>query len=303
MKRLALALAAAAVSTASSAAFAAPDGVAESAYGPALAVQSVQTQFGNSNLGNPLTANGSELDQAYGRIEGGVLKIILTGNLETNFNKLELFFDTGAGGQNQLRGDNADVDFNGLNRMGNDGSGNGLKFDAGFDADFYMTITGGNTGSAIQYFSNFATLPTSGGGSGTFVGGSANDSSLISGALGINIAVDNSNTGGVGGGTAADSGAGVLTGVEIEIPLAALGNALGDIRIVAFINGGGHDFLSNQVLGGLPGDFGNLGEPRTVDFSQIAGNQFFTVGSGVIPEPAALSLLGVPALLMLRRRV
>ena len=44
-------------------------------------------------------------------------------------------------GQNQLRGDNCDSDYNGVNRMGAGGNGTanagpGLKFDAGFTADY-----------------------------------------------------------------------------------------------------------------------------------------------------------------------
>jgi hypothetical protein len=44
-----------------------------------------------------------------------------------------------------------------------------------------------------------------------------------------------------------------------------------------FINGGRHDFVSNQVFGGLPDGSSNLGEPRSIDFAAIPGNQFIEV--------------------------
>lgn len=272
------------------------DGQLDAAYGPALAIQDTPTGFGDNNNPDIGQANGSELDGAYGVIDGGNLRILLTGNLESNFNKLDIFIDSVAGGQNQLRGDNADVDFNGLNRMGDDGSGNGLRFDNGFDADYYITFTGGN--DPLETFANYAVLATAGGGPGMFIGGpgGAGAGSVLMGSNGINIAIDNSNTGGVTGADAFGAAA-VTTGIELMIPLSEIGMPAGEVRVAAFINGGGHDFLSNQVLGGV-GGAGNLGEPRNVDFSQINGNQYFTV----VPEPASLALLGLGGLALLRRR-
>jgi hypothetical protein len=261
------------------------DGSEGGEYPSAAATQDNQTGFGDSNLGVVDWANGSELDVAHGTITGGSLFLFLAGNLESNFNKLEVFIDSQAGGQNKLRGDNPNVDFNGLNRMGDDGSGNGLTFDAGFESDYYVTMTGGDIGGGTYgCFSNHAETPTGGGGTGTFVGGGAGTSH--SGALGINFAINNSNTAGVVGGSAVDNGAGVGTGMELEIPLAAIGNPTGCVTVVAFINGSGHDFLSNQVLGGL-GGLGNLGEPRFVNFSQNAGTQSFTVCPGPVSVNAA----------------
>ncbi|MBC7834140.1 MAG: hypothetical protein H7Y88_03450 [Phycisphaerales bacterium] len=275
------------------------DGTAEGLYGAPLAVQNVQTQFGDANIGQLGFANGSELDAAYGFISAGNLHLVLAGNLESNFNKIEIFFDSVAGGQNQLRGDNPDVDFNGLNRMGNDGSGNGLRFDTGFEADRYLTITNGDIGGGTyQMFANFAEVLSAGGGAGMFLGGASHTPAQVIGPNGIIISMNNSNVAGVDGGTGPASGLGVFTGVELVIPLSALGDPSGEIRISAFINGGGHDFLANQVLGGLGAGTGNLGEPRNVDFSAIAGDQFFTV----IPAPGAVGLLGLAGLAAARRR-
>ncbi len=163
------------------------DGEVDAAYGAALWTQTLATQFGDSNLGSIDYANGSEIDGLYGFVcnadlgDGAqdYLFIVVTGNLESNFNKLDLFFDTGAAGQNQLRGDNPNVDFNGLNRMGDEGSGNGLRFDAGFESSFYLTFTGG--GDPYATFANYAQTPAAGGGEGAFIGsGGAGTNALVS---------------------------------------------------------------------------------------------------------------------------
>jgi hypothetical protein len=281
-KNLAIAALAASVSSFAFAGSITMDGQLDAAYGSAISVQNTQTQFGNSNLGSLSFANGSELDVAYGFVDAqGYLRIFIGGNLESNFNKFELFIDYTAGGQNKLRGDNPDVDFNGLNRMGDDGSGNGLTFDAGFEADFYLTLTCGN--SPLATFANTSEVLTNGGGSGGFIGSGSSGTSILSGNNDTLIALDNSNTGGVDSGAGSASGAGVTTGIEIAIPLDLLpGYADGDIKVTAFINGGGHDFVSNQVLGGIGGG-GNLGEPRFVNFSAISGDQFFVIPGPVPP--------------------
>jgi hypothetical protein len=255
------------------------DGTADGDYGSALSVQITETGFGDSDLGLPDFANGSELDQGFGTIRDGSLFLLLAGNLESNFNKLDPFIDSGPGGQNTLRGDNANVDFDGLNRMGDDGSGNGLTFDTGFESDYWFSCTGGNM--PYQLFANFAETLTGGGGSGGYLGETtAQSDGTLSGGTnpnGIKVTIDNSNTGGVDGGCDASSGAGVTTGIEIEIPLAAIGNPTGCVRVSAFVNGSGHDFLSNQVLGPVPVGTCNLGEPRLVNFNQYPGDQHFTV--------------------------
>jgi hypothetical protein len=257
------------------------DGVASPAYGPAIVTQTNGTGFGDSNLGVIDYANGSELDAAYGYIDGGVLYLVLAGNLESNFNKLEVFIDALPGaGQNRLRSDNVDVDFNGLNRMG------GLTFDSGFDADFYFTCTGG--GGPYTMYSNYAKLYTGGGGTygtdGWYLGQTtAGGPGTISGGQnpdGIMLSIDNSNVAGVNGG--GGSGGGVTTGVEWAIPLSAIGNPV-CVRVCAFINGSGHDFLANQVLGPLAAGTPNLGEPSLVDFNQHAGSQYFTVCDQATP--------------------
>lgn len=257
------------------------DGTADGSYGSAVATQGTQTQFGNSNLAVVDYANGSELDAAYARIEGGVLYLHIAGNVESNFNKFELFFDTQNGGQNVLRSDNPNVDFDGLNRM------SGLKFDAAFIPDYYITFGGGYDGSSYRLFANYAELLTGGSGAGYYMG---SNTAVTSGPLGggtnpnnIEITINNSNSAGVSDGCGASSGSGVTTGAEFAIPLAAIGNPTGCFTVFAAINGGGHDFLSNQVLGSLPAGTCNIGEPHVADFSAIAGDQFFQVCGGATP--------------------
>lgn len=261
------------------------DGANGEAYGPAVSVQDTQTAFGDSDLGLLDLANGSELDVAYGTIRGDVLYLLLAGNLESNFNKLEIFIDSIDGeGQNRLRGDNPNVEFDGLNRMGDDGSGNGLTFDADFAADYWLSFSGGS--DPYELFGNYAELLTDGGGTGRFLGSTSaggSDDGVLSGGDNpamIRVTIDNSNTEGVTGGIGMDSGVGVMTGVEVAVPLVAIGSPAGAIRICAFVNGAGHDFLANQVLGPIGGGE-NLGDPRAVNFDVIPENQFFAVFFGV----------------------
>ena len=177
------------------------DGMLDASY-VQLAVQGNQTAFGDNSDGSVDIGNGSELDGLYAVESGGVLYVFLAGNLESNFNKLELFFDTESGGQNTLRNDNVDIDFNGLNRMGEDPDNPednpGMTFDAGFEADYWFSCTNG--GDPTTIYANFASLngfygdylgSTTPGSDGTLEGGSN--------PYGIFCTLDNSNVEGVPG--------------------------------------------------------------------------------------------------------
>ncbi len=253
------------------------DGTLDAIYVPVndLTTQSNTTGFGDSNLGVVDAANGSELDGLHAVVIGEVLYLFLGGNLESNFNKLEVFIDAKSGGQNRLPGNNPDIDFNGLNRMGDDGTGNGLRFDTCFSADFYITSTCG--GAPIEMWANIAQLLTEGGGQGAYIGSGIPGSVAIDNLkYGVKVAINNSNIAGVGGDGGNTSGAGVTTGIEMAVPLILLGydpTTQKNIKICAAINGGGHDYLSNQFLAPLA-PMGNLGEPRNVDLSTIEGNQY-----------------------------
>jgi hypothetical protein len=290
----------AAVGIAGAAAQAAPvvNGTRDAEYGAARAVQANPTSFGDSNLGQVGFANGSELDAGYATIANGRLYIFLAGNVETNFNKAEVFIDSTAGGMNRL----TPIPNNqgGFNNMADDGSGNGLTFDSAFTADHWISLTAG--GGTPDVFVDYAKLnPAS---AGFFSGQTTpTNGTLINGNGGptIEATMNNSNTTGVTSSTAPNDAASVQTGMEFSIALADLGPLGSEIRIAAMINGSSHDFLSNQVLGSLDGSFGNnqLGPPRGVNFNQFAGNQYFTIA---VPEPTSLAGLAMLSLGALRRR-
>lgn len=263
------------------------DGVINFAeYGDPIWVNDTNpTGFGDNQDDTIGCANGSEIDGLYAVVAAdgnGFLHLYLglTGNLETNFNKLDIFLDTVEGvGQNQLPDINPDVDFGALQRMGDDGSGNGLKFDALYTANMYMTVTTGNCdGTMAEIYANFANLDTQ---EGWYLGQGVNgDGNLINGnnPFGIMATVDNSNILGV---TDIDANYGdaaaVMTGWEIDIPFAAIGDPTSDILVAAFVNGGGHDWISSQVVGGGKWGNYNLADPRYVDFTALYGNQYGTV--------------------------
>lgn len=128
----------------------------ESFYGAALSTQNTRTGFGDNSSADPLltASGGSELNQVFARVANDRLYVMITGNLETNFNKMEVFIDSVAGGINTIDGANLPTDVDGfccgltdptmptgtggaLQRM------DGLTFDAGFTADRYLTISNG----------------------------------------------------------------------------------------------------------------------------------------------------------------
>ena len=120
-------------------------------YGPALSIQNTDTQFGDAALPDVIdSGGGSEIDQIFATVDSGRLHVLVAGNLERNFNKLEIFIDSEAGGHNQLDGSmlpggvdgfccgGLDQPNGALQRM------DGLTFDTDFAADHYLTFTHGN---------------------------------------------------------------------------------------------------------------------------------------------------------------
>ncbi len=263
------------------------DGVRDASYGSARSVQTVETQFGD---------NQSELDAAYATVSGGVLKMFIAGNLEANFNKLNIFIDSKAGGQNVINAGANPGNDNWANKY------NGFTFDTGFSADYMLIFRHGNGGT--QFDVDYAVVGGGffdGGTVGTFdnTAGVGNLSNVIGGNnVNMSVRLDNSNTAGIGGTNgAADQMAAlaVTTGLEFSIPLAALGSPVGDFRVSVMVNGSNHDYLSNQFLGGLTPPQGNLGGDGVGGFNgsvgQITlersclvecGDQYFTV-----PEPTS----------------
>jgi hypothetical protein len=293
------------------------DGTRDVGYGAPKAVQAVQTQFGDANP--PGSLGGSELDAAYATINGGRLYLLLTGNLEPNFNKLEIFIDSRPGGENALT--NApQYDFFTGSGWSSQNLG-GLKFDAGFDADYHIySGWGGGPGPYNVRFvdrgggvsnmvpgSGGATPPVGLQASGVILAGNVGTNASGS-ALTQNLeyAINDNNAAGVSGGTAAanmSDAAAVLTGMEFSIALADLGNPApgSTIRISAMIDNGDHNYLSNQILGPLTPPQGNLGGDggggftgtlSGVNFNQFAGAQYFEV-SVPVPEPTTIGLLAL----------
>jgi len=149
-------------------------------------------------------SSGSEIDALWAAKDGTYLYLFVAGNLATNFDDaLDLYIDSVAGGQQQILNTNADINFNNLsNNVGGDGSPTnpGLKFDSAFTADYVFFLNGGN--DPAVFYADFATLPTTGGGTGQFVGGGAapvGEFNTIDNADGTTIAINNSNVNGVSG--------------------------------------------------------------------------------------------------------
>ncbi|MCC6970122.1 MAG: hypothetical protein IT434_07850 [Phycisphaerales bacterium] len=296
------------------------DGVKDAAYGDNLWVQNLPTQFGDNVEGDRDLCTGSEFDNFSAVIIGDQLYMFLGGNLETNYNKWTIMLDCIPGeGQNIIRNNNVDVDYNGINRIA------GMKLDANVAVDYWINVTNGAGGgpSGFDMYTNAATLRTDGAlfdGSSvldysSFVGGDkldfnplffngtridpqtgglaavyanyaprkASESLLVDPLNPVGIPgllggyIDNTNTEGVDGGGVINPEA-VTTGLELQIDLAELGwTGTNPIKVVAFINGSGNDYLSNQVAGGMPDGTNNLGEPTLVDFTSIDGNQWVAI--------------------------
>jgi hypothetical protein len=263
------------------------DGTRDVEYGAARAVQTVDTGFGN---------NQSELDAGYARCcDDGRLYLMLAGNIQNNFNKLEIFIDSNPGGQSVF------------DSSGNDGAGamDGLVFDTGFTADYHLIVRRGDGKLDID-FANLSAQSASGyfnvldsgdfgvGTTGTGVNGSP-----------IQVAYNGSNTGGVGDNCPGDicqaadqsAAAAVTTGLELGIALSDLNWDGRAIKIMAGQNNQNHNYWSNQFLGGMAPPQRNPGGDETggftgegaINMNNFAGNQYFTT----CPEPSSLLLVAL----------
>ena len=283
------------------------DGHLDAGYGAPLAVQSVNTEFGDSAGGLGI---GGELDAGYAAIQNGRLFIMLTGNIENNFNHANVFLDSKPGGENVLSPvPQYDSDFGMGSTSPNLG---GLTFDDGFEADYHVF---GRVGPELGNTFEVDIVDRAGGGSAAVNGNGALASSgggtgVQSGTVGpadlgragngtrsltpfltspLDFAWDNSNSAGVVAGTgAADpvAAAAVTTGWEFSIALADIGNPQsGDvIKIHAAYGNDTNSYHSNQILSGLSAPQGNLGGDGSgnftgdlsgIDFNNWAGDQYF----------------------------
>ena len=267
------------------------DGKLDPAYGPAQTTQTCMSTMGRppGPPGQVDYSDGQALDEGFGYVENGVLYLFFSGNLDfwwslegtTEWLPLDVFIDCNPGGQNQLLASNPTFDYAyDLKKMA------GLTFDDGFTADYWLSL-GGNLYSWPRLQAWMAELPASGGGAGGMLGYATcgGPGTLTGGTnpFGIMATLDDSNTGGVPQGCGLASGAGVTTGVEWAIPLAALRHPTGCIRVCAFLSYGDHSALFNQVVGPLPAGSCNLGAASSVNFAAIPGDQFFTMCSLATP--------------------
>jgi autotransporter-associated beta strand protein len=261
----------------------------------ALATQTINTSFGDSNYtGTPNgpDANGSELDAAYGVVQNGNLDLFFAGNYENNGNHLVVFIDDGAMTGGSPSGQNTLNISNGWTAAGMNNS----VFSPGFNADLLLDT---NDYQGQMYVDQYNLNPT--GSTNSYLGSVSLTSGIGHGTLGgIGFGLNNSNTAGVTGdvnGGAATAGAAqaVSTGIEISIPMSALGNPT-NIKVLAAVNGGNDGFMSNQFLPGLPAGTISVGSiatstppgpgPYSVAGAQGAfnfastPNEFFSVPTG-----------------------
>ncbi|MFL2482737.1 MAG: hypothetical protein ACJ0KA_00235 [Verrucomicrobiales bacterium] len=257
------------------------DGELDDAYGGALSVQQVQTGFGDP---------GSELDAAYSILLVDRLYLMLTGNLEPNFNKLEIFIDSELGGQNKIISNLNSNNDNWAEKF------DGFTFDKGFTADYLLIVRHGFGSTQLDL--DFTKLGA--GGSGGMVGRfdpiNSGKNGPFEASNGLVIGFNNTNSGGIGSdqGQRAnqEEARSVRTGTELSIPLELIGSPKSEIRMCVMINGQGHDYLSNQFLGAMPEWTGNLGTDGLggyvensslgdIDLNDFKGDQFFVITNAV----------------------
>ncbi|MFI4898186.1 MAG: thrombospondin type 3 repeat-containing protein, partial [Phycisphaerales bacterium JB059] len=251
-----------------------------------LAIQDTETSAGDNSDPDPVESQGSELDSMHAFVDCDTLHLLLAGNLASNGTKLEIFFDTGFGGQNTLVSV-PDVGSPSLARLAQGDGQPGLTFDSAFTANAWIGVElNGDQGLGTLSL-DYAVLD--GNIFGVHLGSASTDSDgVLTGGntLGqvVRARVNNANTDGVKGGAGEDSGQGVETGVEIAIPLALLGSQVCEMKITAMVNSPDRDFVSNQVLPGIGGG-GSLGEPRLVKLSDIPGEQYAYLSPQVVSAP------------------
>ncbi len=117
-------------------------------------------------------AGGSELGAVYATVCGSTLYLLVTGNLETNGNWLDLFFDVGttqiplpgSTGQNRILPGNVTVGEGALQQYAEDPAdplfNPGVRFSADFAADYFVGFR--NVGDPVDVFAVAANLNTGG---------------------------------------------------------------------------------------------------------------------------------------------
>ncbi|MDX2175490.1 MAG: WD40 repeat domain-containing protein [Candidatus Sumerlaeia bacterium] len=247
-------------------------------YGSPVAVQTTNTGFGDPISGQLVGGGGSELDALYLTSDGDMLYMFFAGNLETNHNKLLLFFDNpaAAGGYSGT--------FPGV--AGGEehfapGNLGGTQLPAGFRATTILSVDFGPPNFRWTY--NLLAPGLDAVDSHLWDFYDVTGPSFADVGLGLEVGLNNSNTQGVRSGYAfgwsqTGNPESVATGIELGVPLSMLGlpPAGSTIKLFAVISDPTCQGFSNQFLPGLPSPGPNLGGSQ-----DIAGN-------GVTPLPFAI---------------
>ncbi|HEY1791043.1 MAG TPA: alpha-amylase family glycosyl hydrolase, partial [Verrucomicrobiae bacterium] len=213
------------------------------------------------------------------------------GNVEANGNNINVFIADGqSGGQQVLE----------IGGSAAEQTMNGSSFSPGFNANLMFTFTNSATVLSVdEAVLNGVSGTETHLGNVALNGGVGNAANL--GGSGIAVGFNNLNIAGVNGnsGTAANQAYAneVNIGLELAIPLSALGNPAGSVEVLVDINGASFAYLSNQFLPGLPSGTGNLGAGGAYgtgggifNFSSTPG-EYLAVPTG----PPALTVNGVSA--------
>ena len=247
------------------------NGSYDPAFGGALSVQTVATDYGSQTA----ATGGNQLDAAYGTIAGGNLYLFFAGNTSDGNNLVVYLADGAAGGQSTLNASGGSYTSTGTQSL------DGSVFSPGFSATSAIDV---NTYAGTIYANAFNLVA----GTGGYAGSAPDSGGTIGGVFNVTTAVNESSPAGAG----VNTGAGALTvttGWEFAIPLSALNNST-SIEVLAEIgydSGGGS--LSDQFL--APNNVS--GYPSTFNFGGTAGD-YFTVTE--VPEPSSMMLLGMSGL-------
>ncbi len=267
------------------------DGHLDPEYGPALATQTNGWYGTDDDLHLMPYRNLTALDVLYAYVSpdavlhvfvGGVLRDWISAiDPAPEYDDLYLFIDDQPGGQSVLL---------------SDGSGNmdfptqaGVRFDAGFEPDVAFQMQApqlAGAGPAAFFVEGSQYALTASGSTGTFLGrGTGAAPGLLSGGTNpfdIRLAIDNTDTTGVPGNCAPGSGAGVTSGVEWAIPLAAIGSPSGCMRLMVYAAFQWGSFTLQSLPPVPPGPC-TFVPASSLDFSALAGDQFVTLCPTSVP--------------------
>jgi hypothetical protein len=224
-----------------------------SKYGAPLASQTNYTGFGDRV--DPNQTWGSELNQLFIKCVNGVLYLAVTGNLEGRpfSNSIHFYIDTGRNPNNTFTLTTGCINCS-VQGM------SGVVFD--HKPDYVLSVSHFDDGQGNDNI--YIDLHDVVNDQSTYLGAVAVGSGEGTVDQGVKAGFDNSNLAGV---TSDPNNIGnpatATTGLEVAIPLSALGNPQGEIKILALLTGGADlgdpcrgTYLSNQSLPAM-----NIGNP------------------------------------------